>query len=96
MANRGLCKYCRQPVIWVLSEGGKRMPLNPLPVADGNVVAYTTSKGMRARVLTSAMAVEVQYSNVHRFVHHAVTCANRPGARPGNRRSSSDESGSAS
>lgn len=91
MANRGLCKYCRQPILWVMSEGGNRMPINPLPVPDGNVVAYTTPHGQRARVLTNDMRTGERYARVQRYVHHAVTCANRPGARRGNQRSSSYE-----
>lgn len=44
--NTGTCRSCRKPVIWTLTEKGKRMPIDadpeeirrPLTVADGNLI----------------------------------------------------------
>ncbi len=32
------CRSCRQPVRWVETTTGRKMPLDPEPVEDGNVV----------------------------------------------------------
>jgi len=32
------CSSCRRPILWCVTEGGKRMPIDPEPHADGNVV----------------------------------------------------------
>jgi hypothetical protein len=45
------CSSCSSPVRWVLTEGGKKMPLDPLPHPDGHVMPVATEHGPRARVL---------------------------------------------
>lgn len=43
---------CGKPIRWVLTVEGRRMPLNPDPDPDGNIVAVTLPNGeRRARVL---------------------------------------------
>lgn len=47
------CSACGAPVRWVLTLGDRRMPLDPEPHEDGNVVRRTTKEGaVRAKVLT--------------------------------------------
>lgn len=43
---------CGRPIRWVLTVGGKRMPLDPDPAPDGNVVRTVVEGSVRARVLT--------------------------------------------
>lgn len=43
--------HCTADVRWVLTELGKRMPLDPDPVEDGNVYAVMVDGKPRARVL---------------------------------------------
>lgn len=31
------CKSCGQPIVWALTTKGRRMPIDPEPVAGGNV-----------------------------------------------------------
>lgn len=53
MAQRGKCRSCRQPVLWVKTVNDKPAPLDPEPHEDGNVVrgwdgrARFLRKGMR-------------------------------------------------
>lgn len=32
------CRSCGAPVIWALTEAGKRIPVDPEPMAGGNIV----------------------------------------------------------
>lgn len=46
---------CRGLILWVLTEGGKRMPVDPEPAPDGNVLLTRQPDGtVRARVLTGS------------------------------------------
>ena len=50
-----LCKGCPAQVSWVLTVGGRRMPLDVVPTADGTVVVEVQADGtVRARVLTGS------------------------------------------
>lgn len=54
-ADLPTCSGCGAPVRWVLTVGGRRMPLDPDPHPDGNVVRVTIDGGLvRAKVLTGA------------------------------------------
>lgn len=33
----GTCRSCHAPVWWVLTEKGKRAPIDPAPTPDGNI-----------------------------------------------------------
>ena len=55
MADTSTCRGCGEPIRWVLTVDGARMPLNPVSAPDGNVVPVTTEDGKRrALVLTGA------------------------------------------
>lgn len=49
MTGLPVCRYCPARIRWVLTIGGKRMPLNPDPDPAGTVVLDPDG---RARVLT--------------------------------------------
>jgi hypothetical protein len=38
MAQRGKCRSCAKPVLWVKTANNRAIPLDPEPRADGNVV----------------------------------------------------------
>lgn len=35
--NMSRCSYCSAPLLWAETEGGKRIPLDPTPVSNGNI-----------------------------------------------------------
>lgn len=45
------CAGCDSDLLWVVTEGGRRMPLDPVMVPDGNVVLVHVGGRVRARVL---------------------------------------------
>lgn len=71
------CRSCGAPITWARTSKGKRIPLDPDPVENGNVVV--TDDG-----LATVLSVE-RLANVTgpRFVSHFVTC---PFARQHRRR----------
>ena len=49
------CRGCPARIWWVLTVGGKRMPLDPIPTSDGSVVVEVRPDAtVRARVLTGS------------------------------------------
>lgn len=56
------CRSCNAPVMWTVLPTGRRMPVDPHPVEDGNVKVdtgrYHTSGGHPADVLDSREVAE--------------------------------------
>lgn len=69
----GVCDYCPKPVIWG-NTGKARMPVDPQPVAGGNVVLIEKAIGAPHIVVTGDAAA---YPGRPRYVSHFDSC---PGA----------------
>jgi hypothetical protein len=52
MPDTATCDGCLAPIRWVITVAGRRMPLDPDPQPDGNVVPVDVEGRMLARVLT--------------------------------------------
>jgi len=57
------CRSCKQPILWGKTVNGKAMPIDPEPVAGGNVELVDG----RANVVTPE-------PDVARYVSHFTTC----------------------
>lgn len=68
-----LCTKCKKPVRWVYTESGRRMPLDPIPTADGNIV-YWGEGTDRVRVLKKADEDDLFLSGLQRYKSHFATC----------------------
>jgi len=68
-----VCSKCHAPIVWVFTESGKRMPLDPLPVANGTVV-YAGAGPDRVRVLKKSDEDDLFLRGLQRFVSHFATC----------------------
>lgn len=78
------CRSCDAPIIWATLPSGERMPLDALPVPDGNVLLH--SDGVRALVLgkddeleaeaiaASGGAAGLKRLAGMRYVSHCATC----------------------
>jgi hypothetical protein len=67
------CLSCHQPVIWGITGAGKRIPLDPEPVAEGNL-AIGPEEPPQVRYL-SKDGDQVRQSE-WRGVSHFATCPN--------------------
>lgn len=64
------CRSCGAPIVWVITEAGKRMPIDREPHPDGNVIPSVDLDGkVRARVVTAPFDGNAWRS-------HFVTCPN--------------------
>lgn len=62
---------CGADIVWTVTDAGKRMPLNPEPSPDGNVILRTDDHGqIRAHVLTGSQLP----AQVEAWVPHHRTC----------------------
>jgi hypothetical protein len=70
------CRSCDAPVLWVETSAGRKMPLDPEPVEDGNVVITAEAPlGLRteAVVLTKADLAQIHPDRL-RYRSHFSTC----------------------
>lgn len=70
------CRSCHAPVRWVLTAHGKRMPIDPEPVSDGNVWIDHYEAG--TPVVEVALSGDgVPAAAAERFQSHFVSCPQR-------------------
>lgn len=69
------CRSCPATIRWVITSSGRKMPLDPMPVDDGNVLITdeTLENLPVARVL---LKNDTPPAGVVRYVSHFVTCPN--------------------
>jgi hypothetical protein len=69
------CRRCKAPIRWVVTEHGKKIPLDREPVPEGNVVAVRLPDGgWVAHVLKKGEA----WPDTEHYRPHFVTCAGPP------------------
>lgn len=66
-----VCRSCKAPVIWCITPRGKRMPVDAVPVSNGNVVVDL----MRSPPLAQVQAGGAQRPNAAgSYTSHFATC----------------------
>lgn len=71
------CSNCGAVVVWVITELGRRIELDPDPVDDGTIVPVELDGHIRARVLTSDQLPAEEPA----WQRHSNTCPESPQAR---------------
>ena len=69
--TRTICNSCHQPVWWKLTSNGKRMPIDPDPVPDGNLILDGENT-----VLVIGPIDVLADPDTARYVSHFATCPN--------------------
>ena len=71
--HRDRCRSCKAPIMWAITEKNRRIPLDPQPCADGNILLQ-----FRGNFLLPLATVHfaVQLDNPQRFKSHFATCPN--------------------
>lgn len=73
--SKGTCRYCGRPILWVESEGGRMMPLDPEP-CNGNVALRTERGRVIGHVRKKGDLFEPEEPGPF-YVSHFATCPNR-------------------
>jgi hypothetical protein len=74
IGGRDRCRSCKKPIIWAVTTKGRRMPLDPEPVENGNLILRHRMSGLpTALYLTHGADVELQ-PDEKRYVSHFATC----------------------
>lgn len=78
------CRACRAPILWAETRAGKRMPLDPRPTDQGNILLVDTAldadlydcKIGQAVVLSepAALAERSTRPDVSLYTSHFATC----------------------
>jgi hypothetical protein len=66
------CRSCQAEVVWVITERGRRMPLDAEPRYDGNVVIQVDAEGQE--VGHYLRRGDVLKPGTPRYVSHFSTC----------------------
>lgn len=79
MSRSASCKACSAPLIWALTPGGKRAPIDRDASGEGNVLLLSPTGLPTALAVTlSGDALEAARSSpVSLRLNHFVTCVNR-------------------
>ena len=81
------CRSCNATIVWCATTKGHRMPVDPVPVPDGNLIVDGTgvvSVGHGMQTLDRVLVVsktDVPLGDPPRYVSHFVTCPDARGWR---------------
>jgi hypothetical protein len=67
--SRTTCRSCNEPIIWVVTEQGKRMPLDVEPTETGTVALREQTPGVGRVVSRNG-----RYPGQKLYVSHFATC----------------------
>lgn len=71
MSRVAKCGSCRAPIVWALTAAGRKMPVDAVPVDDGDFIM-----GPDDTIVKIQPFAEVPLG-VDRFTSHFVTCPDR-------------------
>jgi hypothetical protein len=75
-----VCQACGQRIVFVkMIATGKRLPVDPIPVDDGNVSARLVGQNHHGYVISAEHPPAAGWA---RFAAHYGTCPDRPRANP--------------
>lgn len=78
MASVSKCKSCGDAILWAVTVESKRIPIDPVPSPDGNLVIQVALHGTEMEHLR-ARAFEPLFDQKferYRFKSHFATCPN--------------------
>lgn len=74
MTTASRCRSCHAEVVWAVTSAGKRMPVDPQPTDDGNMILTEDDPPQALVVPTGQAALFAVGTGAHRFTSHFVTC----------------------
>lgn len=74
------CEHCRARIVFVtMTDTGKKVPVDPIPVDDGNICARTNGNQLEGYAISKTRPAERIYT---RYAAHFATCASRERPAP--------------
>lgn len=68
------CRSCRRPITWAITRNGKRMPMDAVPVDDGDWrIELVDGERRIVRIVPGGPELD---PGVERYSSHFVTCPN--------------------
>jgi len=64
------CASCRRPVIWTVTDKGKRMPVDAQPTPDGSIVLTVDKAEVRSRIVE----VKFRFGRTDLHTSHFARC----------------------
>ncbi len=71
-----VCRSCKAGIGWAVTAAGKRMPIDPLPCEDGNVLIGWVGGERVALVLGPDDRAAAQIAGKPLHISHFATCPN--------------------
>ncbi|MEM6988893.1 MAG: hypothetical protein AAF721_00305 [Myxococcota bacterium] len=73
-----VCKSCKAPITWAITDKGRSIPIDAKPVENGNLVLVREDgpAEMRGQKLLRARAPGLFDAGAPRYVSHFATCPN--------------------
>lgn len=68
---RSHCSTCERPLLWAWSEHGKRIPIDPEPTTDGNIVLRRIATGADS---VAHVLGRDEETDEERYTSHFATC----------------------
>lgn len=79
MPRTAYCHDCHRPVLWTVTDAGKRLAVDPEPNQDGNTVAFRDGHGVfRSRRPTEELPAAAWEKT---YMPHVATCPKKPQPR---------------
>ena len=72
--NPNVCRFCGASIRWALTDRSTRMPIDPHPHQDGNVLLGHDDNGIQ----TAHVMLKDETTTEPRYKSHFATCSARP------------------
>lgn len=70
------CRSCQAKIVWAITENGKKMPIDPTPVRDGNVIKTGNRVDGLEEVHVISSRDVMEDDQRARYTAHFATCPN--------------------
>lgn len=68
------CRSCKAPIIWGATEKGRRIPLDPAPVAGGNLELERLVTPLGSVLRVRYVGKDDIHAHIARHITHFATC----------------------
>lgn len=83
---RERCRSCKKPILWALTENGRRIPIDPEPVENGNILLQHRPANIplavyQTKEMLAALHEHGGLQQYRLYLSHFVSCPQAKGWR---------------